>query len=47
MDWFLKLHRFFEKWVAMNASEIAYSNFSSPPRFPSKVLLSAFHYTNG
>lgn len=47
MSWFMKLYRFFEKWVAMNAPEIAYSNFSSLPKFPSKVWLPAFHYTNG
>ena len=43
----MKLYRFFEKWVAMNAPEITYSHFSSPPKFPSKVWLPAFHYTNG
>ena len=43
----MKLYRFFEKWVAMNAPEITYSHFSSPPKFPSKVWLPTFHYTNG
>lgn len=47
MEWFMKIHHFFEKWVAMNASDITNSNFTTPPKIPLKIWLPAFSYTNG
>ena len=47
MEWFMKLHRFYEKWFALNTSKIASANFSSPPKLPNIIWLSAFSYPNG